>query len=444
MVWQSKVIWTEGMFLRPQHFQQQERFLLHQLQSRSLPSEPFYWGFSELVLDDDLLRLGKLAVRSAQGVFPDGTPFRIPAHDEAPEPLDISSDIKDVVFHLALPLARPFSCEATFSADGLAAARYLCEVKEVVDTNEVGAQPAEVQVGRMRTSVRPASEVTEGWISLPIAHVVERQADGSLLLDRRFIPTVVNNGPSSPLESFCKEVLGLLRQRSEVLAQRLIQPERGGIGEVGDFLLLQLINHWIGASQHWAHTRTVHPERLFEGMSRLAAELTTFDHERRKPTDLPLYDHDDLSQCFPPLMLELRRSLSSVLEQNAIQIPLQLRQYGVRVALIPSIDLLTSCDFVVAAHAKTTTEFLRANFPTQTKLGPVERIRDLVNLHLPGVTLRPLPIAPREIPYRASYNYFEVDTRHDLWNQLQSSGGLAMHVSGDFPQLELEFWAIRR
>jgi type VI secretion system VasD/TssJ family lipoprotein len=70
MVWQRKVIWAEGMFLRPQHFQQQERFLFRQLQSRSLPGQPFFWGFSELELDTDLLRMGKLGIRSAHGVRP--------------------------------------------------------------------------------------------------------------------------------------------------------------------------------------------------------------------------------------------------------------------------------------------------------------------------------------------------------------------------------------
>ncbi|MBV8619772.1 MAG: type VI secretion system baseplate subunit TssK, partial [Curvibacter sp.] len=28
--------------------------------------------------------------------------------------------------------------------------------------------------------------------------------------------------------------------------------------------------------------------------------------------------------------------------------------------------------------------------------------------------------------------------------QLHNSGGLAMHISGEFPELALEFWAIRR
>ena len=38
----------------------------------------------------------------------------------------------------------------------------------------------------------------------------------------------------------------------------------------------------------------------------------------------------------------------------------------------------------------------------------------------------------------------ELETRgNELWKQLETSGGLAMHIAGDFPGLALEFWAIR-
>ena len=107
-------------------------------------------------------------------------------------------------------------------------------------------------------------------------------------------------------------------------------------------------------------------------------------------------------------------------------------------------ELQRTASFVLAVAAQIPGEALRARFPTQTKIGPVERIRDLVNLQLPGVTMRPLPVAPRQIPYHAGFSYFELDTRNnELWKQLESSGGLAMHIAGEFPGLELEFWAIR-
>ncbi|MBL3950393.1 type VI secretion system baseplate subunit TssK, partial [Bacteroides thetaiotaomicron] len=78
---------------------------------------------------------------------------------------------------------------------------------------------------------------------------------------------------------------------------------------------------------------------------------------------------------------------------------------------------------------------LRTRFPAQAKLGPVERIRDLVQLQLPGITMRQLPVAPRQIPYHAGHTYFEIDKGSDLWKQLARSGGLAFHFAGEFPGL---------
>ena len=73
-----------------------------------------------------------------------------------------------------------------------------------------------------------------------------------------------------------------------------------------------------------------------------------------------------------------------------------------------------------------------------------QKIRDLVTLQLPGVTLHPLPVAPRQIPFHTGASYFELETRNsDLWHQLEKSGGVAMHIAGEFPGLELAFWAIR-
>ncbi|MBV8620389.1 MAG: type VI secretion system baseplate subunit TssK, partial [Curvibacter sp.] len=424
MAWQHKVVWSEGMFLRPQHFQQQERYLDFLVQARSEPAQPFFWGFSELRLDTRLLALGQLGLVSASGVLPDGTPFSIPQQDEAPPALMLGTEAsRDVTVCLALPLARRSSVQLSHDPEDRAMTRYLAQVGEVPDVNEAGAPAAELQTAATRLRLRPQADTVEGWVSLPVAQVLERKADGTLRLDEGFIAPVLNNGPASSLLGFCQDLQGLLRQRGAALEERLTQPGRGGVAEVGDFLLLQFVNRWLPAVTHWGQVQRIHPERLFEAMLQMAGELATFTRESRRPEPMPDYDHDDLRRCFVPLMLALRAGLSSVLEQNAMQIELQERLYGVRVALIPSTELLDSCDFVLAVHAQAPAEFLRSHFPGQAKLGPVEKIRDLVNLHLPGVALRSLPVAPREIPYHAGYTYFEVDTGHELWRQLHNSGG---------------------
>jgi type VI secretion system protein ImpJ len=54
-----------------------------------------------------------------------------------------------------------------------------------------------------------------------------------------------------------------------------------------------------------------------------------------------------------------------------------------------------------------------------------------------------MPVAPRQIPFHAGFNYFELERGGELWDQLERSGGMAMHIAGEFPGLELEFWGIK-
>jgi type VI secretion system protein ImpJ len=99
--------------------------------------------------------------------------------------------------------------------------------------------------------------------------------------------------------------------------------------------------------------------------------------------------------------------------------------------------------FVLAVRSDMPTEELRKRFPAQLKIGPSQKLVELVNLQLPGIALQPIPVAPRQLPYHAGFVYFELDQSSELWAQLKVSGNIGMHVAGDFPGLKMEFWAIR-
>lgn len=437
-----KVVWSEGMFLRPQHFQQQERYLEFFSHARALAAEPYFWGFRELVLDVEALALGKIALLSAVGVFPDGTPFSFPGQDVGIAPLEVDKSCKDECIYLALPMRRASATELGFT-NAQALARYTAEDAELLDSNEGAGEPAIAQVAHMRAQLIAASDLSDSWLRLGVVRVVERRNDGTVVLDARFIPPSIAYGQSQLLHAMVDDIAGLLLQRGEALAARVQQPGRGGIAEVGDFMMLNIINRWQPKITHLRDHQILHPERIYGHLLELAGELSTFTREQRRPIDYPVYDHDAPSQPFEVVVNDIRRSLSMVLEQNAIPIELHERQYGVRVGMIPDPSLVKQASFVLAVFADLPTDVVRTRFPTQVKIGPVEKIRDLVNLHLPGVRLQPMPIAPRELPYHANYNYFQLDTTHELWGQLERSGGVAMHVAGDFPSLRMEFWAIK-
>jgi type VI secretion system protein ImpJ len=444
MTWHNKVIWSEGMFLQPQHFQQHDRYLSAQAQARAASRSPYGWGFVALQLDSAALSLGKIALQSASGVTPDGVAFDIPGQDAAPAALDVPADARDELVVLGLTLQRPGIAESDAEGNGASMPpRYLVSEVEVADTNVTGERAAPVQIGRLNLRLLLARDADEGYATLNLCRVVERRADNRVTLDSQWIPPMLDAGGNDLLAGYLRELHGLLHQRGEALAARLAQPGRAGVGEIADFLLLEAVNRSEPLLAQLRQTSMVHPREFYFAAVSLAGELATF-RERRRPVSLPAYLHDDLQRCFKPLMDDLRQSLSMVLEQTAIPIELQDRKYGVRVAIIADVELQRTAQFVLAVASQMPGDALRARFPTQVKIGPVERIRDLVNLQLPGVGVRPLPVAPRQIPYHAGYAYFELDTRdNEIWKQLEKSGGLAMHIAGDFPGLELEFWAVR-
>ena len=288
-----------------------------------------------------------------------------------------------------------------------------------------------------------AGESTDAWTVLGVVRVTERRADNQVQLDRSYIPPLLDVSANAVLKSYVEELWGLLRQRGDALAGRMTQVGSGGVSEIADFLMLQTVNRNEPVFAHLARLSLLHPQHLYEIALTLAGDLAIFG-ETRRASRFPQYVHDDLAASFQPLMDDLRRSLSMVLEQSAIRIELHDRTRGVRVAVISDVELQRNATFVLAVTSTMPGEALRSRFPTQVKIGPVERIRDLVTLQLPGVALHPLPVAPRQIPFHTGASYFELETRNsDLWRQLEQSGGVAMHIAGEFPGLELAFWAIR-
>ncbi|WP_177419185.1 type VI secretion system baseplate subunit TssK [endosymbiont of Lamellibrachia barhami] len=443
MTWRNKIIWSEGMFLRPHHFQQHDRYLENLLESRCAPLRAYGWGIRELSIDKDLLTQGKLSVSHCKGVLPDGTPFDIPGEDTPPPILEIPENTHDTLIHLALPARRQGAVDADRNDIPEVLARYLPREQEVDDSNAGADTKALVQTGSLRLRLMLDGEDRSQFICMPLARIMELRADMNLLLDEAFLPPALDCRAHRRLHGFLDELQGLLHHRGEALAGRITASGRGGAAEIADFMMLQAINRLEPLFTHLAQMEGLHPEAFYQIGLQTAGELSTFTSREKRPPELPPYRHDDLQATFEALMNAMRQSLSMVLEQNAVAIPLQERKYGIRVATLADRSLIDSANFVLAVGSQMPTETLRNRFPAQIKIGPVEQIRELVNLQLSGVALRPLPVAPRQIPYHAGLTYFELDRSSELWKQLKSSGGFAFHIGGEFPGLELEFWAIK-
>lgn len=439
----NKVLWSEGLFLQPQHFQQQERHIEYLLESRVRSLLAYGYGLTDLHIDQEMLKYGKFAISAARGVMPDGTPVDIPNEADLPEPIDIPVDCKESVVVLTLPFRRPGMPDMSYEASRATPLRYHGADSKARNALVEHDGAADLKVGRLDFRLQLLSGVTPAYGAIGLTRIIERRADGRVVIDDEYIPPILDCRASAALYNYLREIGGLLRHRAQVLSSRISQPGSKGVSDFADFLLLQVCNRSGPLINHFSHSASLHPELLYRHLLELAGELSTFGRKDRCAVEFSAYQHDNLCSTFKPLVSEIRQTLTAVLEQTAVAIPLTDRGSGVYMGEIHDERLIREATFILAAYADLPSEQLRSSFPMKIKVGPVEKIRDLVMSHLPGIAVQPLPVAPRQIPYHAGFVYFELDKNSGQWESLQLSCVIAMHLAGEFPGIRMEMWAIR-
>ena len=443
MSWDNRVLWSEGLFLQPHHFQQHDRWIEALSRGLSGVGTPYPWGLRQLAVDQDLLRLGKLAVTECAGILPDGTPFDAPERDPLPTPLELGDDDAGQRLYLSLPLARAGATESGGGDSRATMLRYRASELTVRDNTEGAGTETLMEVGRLDLRLLRERDARDGLACCGLVRVLECRADRQVVLDPDYVPPCIDYRAATRLATFTDELQGLLHRQAEARAGRVRGVGRGGVSDWADFLLLQLMNRAEPVAIHLGRIQGLHPEALYRYLLGLAGELATFASDTKRPPELAPYRHDDLETTFTPVIERLREYLSREVVERAIPIPIQERKFGFRVALVADPSLLASARFVLAGQAQVDSQTLRNRFPTQIKIGPLDKIQELVKLALPGIGLRPMPTAPLEIPYHAGFDYFELDRTSDFWRQLAGGGGFGLHIGGEFPGLQLELWAIR-
>ena len=439
----ERVVWTEGLQLCPVHFQQQDRYAESQMSQRGLLLSRYGWGFTEFAIDEQYLNLGKVVLSKAQGILPDGSLFEI-GHGQEGLSLDVEPGTMNRQVVLALPIALEGSSEIRDESNQGLSTRYVAH--PVMVRSNVAADTRERTIQCARPDLKLMFEddsSRSGHVILPVLHIVECRPDKSILVDKDFTPTFMHLGASSLLSGYLRELIGLISHRADQLARRISSAGSTGTAEIADFMLLQCLNRAEPVFKHLDKTPHVTPEDFYRALLSLVGELASYVEAGKRPGDLPDYNHKAQYSCFTDLMELARFALSMVLEQHAIELPLQQRKYGITVSPIHDRNLLASASFILVASADMDQESLRTSLPRQLKIGTVENIRDLVNRQLPGIKISALAVAPRQIPFHAGKSYFHLEFTSEELAQMELSGGFAFYVSGTFPGLQLQFWAIK-
>ena len=199
MKYLSRVVWSEGMYMGPHHFQAQSRYFEDSIEfaSSSLWFAPY--GLIAAQIDEEALANGTAAVMHARGIFPDGLTFHMPESDPLPEARqveDLFPVVRDkVTLLLAVPPHRPDGVNCAVSDNGTAKAatsrngvqpRFSAETRLLHDET-TGRDEKPVELGRKNIRLLLDTEDTSDLITLPVARIV-RSATGRFALDPEFIP----------------------------------------------------------------------------------------------------------------------------------------------------------------------------------------------------------------------------------------------------------------
>lgn len=444
----NKVVWNEGLFLRPQLFQQQERYFEHFIHQRASILTPYHWGFSALAIDRQALDYGKLMINAARGIFPDGTPFSFPVECSPPKPLTLLPQHCGQQLYIALSLTVPGHDETLLSSSQeTSLARFIAKEHLVHDSNAVHREPRHLLLAQLSLRLLPESELNDTWIGLPCARLKHIESDGrAILFDEEFIPPIIDCRTSSTLISWIHHISGQLKHRAEAFALPLAEqaPSDSLALRIEEYLLLQICNRYQAMLDYWLQRPLVHPEVYFCELNALQAELATYLCRQRRPVLEGIsYQHKQLAETFRPLIDDISQQLNLLLTKAGECFDFQRQSNGIWVTTDPDLRLEEYQSIIVAVKATVPQQQITQHFIQKSKVSAPRQILDLVRSHLPGVTLQLLNAPPRQLAHCAGTHYFELVKNGRAWQNILDEQAVALHVAGRFTELTLKLWGLR-
>jgi type VI secretion system protein ImpJ len=438
----SRVVWSEGMYLAPHHFQTQSRYVEDTLAFliANLWREP--WGFVHLALDAEAIRNGGVVLLGAAGLFEDGLPFDIPGADAPPPARNIADVFPSTELSLPLFLAVPRRMDNGLDAaldDSSSSARFRRCTRVFRDETN-GLDEREVDLGSKNLRIATAAELTAETIALPLTRV-NRDGHGHFVYDSEFVPACLRLSASDPLMLLLKRLLEAMGEKLAALS-----PASGRRGqftagaspsEVSNYWFLHALASSMPALRQAYVGRRAHPDEVFGELARLAGALCTFGLDS-DPRDLPLYDHRDPGPGFRDLDRHIRRHLEIVLPANAIALRFQPAAPYIHEADIPDERCLRRARWVLGVRSGLGDAELIQAAPRLVKVCSARFVPELVKRALPGMTLSHLPTPPSAMRAEVDKQYFSVDTSGPCWEHILQTRRVGVYVPGEIAEADFD------
>ncbi|MER9177068.1 type VI secretion system baseplate subunit TssK [Mesorhizobium sp. M0955] len=440
----NRVLWSEGLFLRTQHFQQQDRFFEATVRGALQAGQLHTFGFQQLTLDKALLDAGQISILSARGIFPDGTPFSIPDQMDAPRPLPVTPDTGAGPVLVALPLEPAGGVGFDPAHAPPSGARYHGRIVSVRDAVQGGSDPEEIEIARPQSLLLAPGKSVGGYTALPIADIKGVRADGGVSLDETFLPPALVTGAVAWYRQLLLEVVTGLDQIAEAHGKMVM----GGPGRsVEDLLMLNLANAARPRLAHMLAQDVFHPAELYLELAGLAGSMATYGSSARRLGEVPAYDHMAPGPPFSALADALRSLILSLryIEPKSRALPVMRHSTNVWKIRIDNPKLLVASRIVIRVGSELSEDALRKIFVNQATVGSADEFEGLWKSRLPGIPLKPLHSQPREIPYDGDRLCLELDQKSEHWASLLGAPGFVIGVSGVLPsEPQVDCYSVNR
>jgi len=446
----ERPLWTRGILVSPQQFQQQASLEAWTNECIAQMGVLHPWGVLHASFEQDALAQGRLKAERLHLRFQDGTLVDTDSADLLPATLTLAANLpaqaNEATVLLAVPqtYANGGNC---LQPDELAErpVRYRQAWRDV--QNQFGDDKKQIAVMTHELSLRLSSQENGNYQTCPIA-LLRRDQQGRWTQDKSFIPPLL----SLQASHWCSEQLEILMVQLRARLQRLMGMRRESNARMADFAVADVSLFWLlnalnsaepvlGNFQRYPQ---VHPERLYQELARLAGSLLTFSLEHDS-TAIPVYQHDDLTAVFPPLFALLNILLEASLPSRLVAVELvhepRFNQWR---ADLHDPRLREDVDFYLSVRSTLSSAQLQTQFPQLCKVGAPDDVGNVVNVALSGIPLRALTHVPAAIPLRLENQYFSLDLNHPAAKQMMEAGACVFYVPGTLGEIQLELFAVLR
>ncbi len=416
----NPVAWSEGMFLRPQHLQQNELYGESRLAYHLRAVNPFHWGVRRLVLDEEALNDHRVAIQELDAVLPGGTIVRYPGNAFI-ETRDFDPAAEHLSVYLGLRHLSPTEPNAAAGEDGGAVARdarWIVLPEELPDLHRGGfVTPVELVYPNLRIFFDGQEHDLEVHEAMKLGEI---RATGELkapfALSTTYCPPLLAMQAFPPLFDEVTRCVSQIAARVRVVAGRTATI---AIADLPRMWMRYTLARMTPVLRHVMSTGDTRPFHLYSALVETAGSLAAFN--ALEAAELPLYDHDDLYGCFHALIEFIDAQLGEAVPTNFHELPMPFdpakKYYATHDLNVERVDPRNS--FFLAIKAAMDSKQLAQHVAEFGKASSCRGVPPLVMLNTKGLRLEHMPAAPTEIAARAGFEYFKVDPHGQGWSKVK-------------------------